>query len=303
LLGLPILDTVGVMVQRVKEGRSPFVADKNHLHHKFLTMGLSHHEAVLVIYSLQATIVSLAYLLRWQDDFFVLGCYAVVAGLTLAPFMSTWNVTSLVNRAHTPVGISSPWLTHHYATEWLGRVPIHVLAIAVPAFLILSVFLPPTVPHDMGFMAGAICLFLIAGMALAPRFSSVLVRAGLYVGSTFVMYLSEEVEPSIRHSLQTPITILFLFLALLVMLTIRFNTGHRFQTTPLDYLMVFLALIIPILPEMRIGDIPVSVLTAKLLVLFFSFELLIHAYSHRVRQLGLVSLWLFLGLAIRGWWS
>lgn len=303
LLGLPILDTLGVMTQRLREGRSPFVADKNHLHHKLLTMGLSHHEAVLAIYSLQASMVSLAYVLRWQHDLIVLGCYALVAGFALTPFITKWDPALRVSRSNGSTKTPSRWLDHAKAVDWLSHTPIHVLAIAVPTFLVLSVFLPPTVPRDMGHLAGIIWLALVIGMVLLPRFIPLLVRTGLYVGSTFVMYLSEEGEPHIRHALQTPLTILFLLLALLVMLTIRFNSGHRFQTTPLDYLMVFLALIIPILPDMRIGNIAVSVLTAKLLVLFFSFELLIHAYAHRVWQLGLVSLWLLLGLVIRGWWS
>ena len=39
LLALPILDTLSVMVQRIGEGRSPFSADKNHIHHKLLALG------------------------------------------------------------------------------------------------------------------------------------------------------------------------------------------------------------------------------------------------------------------------
>jgi UDP-GlcNAc:undecaprenyl-phosphate GlcNAc-1-phosphate transferase len=42
-----------------------------------------------------------------------------------------------------------------------------------------------------------------------------------------------------------------------------------------------------------------GVFAAKLMVLFFSFELLLHAFSNRVRQLGLVSLWILFGLGIR----
>ena len=50
LLGLPILDTFAVMAQRIYEKRSPFSPDKNHIHHKLLSLGFDHYEAVLVIY-------------------------------------------------------------------------------------------------------------------------------------------------------------------------------------------------------------------------------------------------------------
>ncbi len=43
LLGVPILDTLSVMTQRILEGRSPFRADRNHLHHILLQKGLQHH--------------------------------------------------------------------------------------------------------------------------------------------------------------------------------------------------------------------------------------------------------------------
>jgi UDP-GlcNAc:undecaprenyl-phosphate GlcNAc-1-phosphate transferase len=90
-------------------------------------------------------------------------------------------------------------------------------------------------------------------------------------------------------------------IALLVVLCMRFNRSGGFQTTPLDYLMVFFALIIPLLPEMR-ADMPtLSILAGKLIVLYFSFELLLHTFSDRVRQLGLVSLWILFGLGVRAW--
>ncbi len=113
------------------------------------------------------------------------------------------------------------------------------------------------------------------------------------------MYLSE--QPAASTDILSPIHIFFLGLALLVALTIRLNSEHRFQTTPLDYLMVFLAVMVPALPEMQIGDIHLSFLTAKLIVLFFSFELLLHVFAQRVTQLGLVALWLLCGIAVRAW--
>lgn len=113
------------------------------------------------------------------------------------------------------------------------------------------------------------------------------------------MYLSE--PPVETVMLLSPIHAFFLLLAILVALTIRFNSEHRFQTTPLDYLMVFLAIMIPALPEMHVVDISLSFLTAKLIVLFFSFELLLHVFSERLTQLGLVALWVLFGIAIRAW--
>src|ERR1700737_2543080 len=77
LLALPILDTLSVMVQRVSEGRSPFSADKNHIHHKLLALGFDHHEAVMVIYAIQADLFLLAYWLRYESDLTILGVVSI----------------------------------------------------------------------------------------------------------------------------------------------------------------------------------------------------------------------------------
>lgn len=299
LLGLPLLDTVGVMLQRLKEGRSPFVADKNHLHHKLLAMGLSHYEAVLMIYLLQATLVTLAYVLRWQTELTILGVYGLVASVILFPFLRSGVWKFQTNRILKKADRLLTRASMITSSSWLTTEPIRILGIAVPAFLILSVFLPRRVPDDMAYVAAVLFVAILIGLWVAPKASSLLVRGGLYVGSTFIMYLSE--QPASSTDILSPIHVFFLGLALLVALTIRFNSEHRFQTTPLDYLMVFLAVVVPALPEMQIGDIHLSFLTAKLIVLFFSFELLLHVFAQRVTQLGLVALWLLCGIAVRAW--
>lgn len=46
ILGLPLLDTVSVMVRRVAKGRSPFSPDREHLHHILLLAGYSDAQVV-----------------------------------------------------------------------------------------------------------------------------------------------------------------------------------------------------------------------------------------------------------------
>ena len=60
ILAVPILDMSMVIVTRLCNGKSPFVADKRHLHHRLLDAGLSHRRTVLVIYALSLWSSSLA---------------------------------------------------------------------------------------------------------------------------------------------------------------------------------------------------------------------------------------------------
>jgi UDP-GlcNAc:undecaprenyl-phosphate/decaprenyl-phosphate GlcNAc-1-phosphate transferase len=49
-LGLPIMDTLLAIGRRAMRGRPLFQADKEHIHHKLLDRGLSHRQAVLILY-------------------------------------------------------------------------------------------------------------------------------------------------------------------------------------------------------------------------------------------------------------
>lgn len=60
ILAVPIVDMSAVILVRLRHGKSPFVADKRHLHHRLLRAGLSQRLAVLFIYSLTLWVGSLA---------------------------------------------------------------------------------------------------------------------------------------------------------------------------------------------------------------------------------------------------
>jgi len=49
VLGFPILDLLWAAYRRVRQGKSPFAADREHLHHRLLDAGVSHRNAVLII--------------------------------------------------------------------------------------------------------------------------------------------------------------------------------------------------------------------------------------------------------------
>ena len=51
-LGLPLFDTSVAIVRRLKNGKSPFHADRGHLHHRLIDRGLDQKQAVSVLYSL-----------------------------------------------------------------------------------------------------------------------------------------------------------------------------------------------------------------------------------------------------------
>lgn len=60
VLIIPILDVAWQIVQRLRAGRSPFSADRGHLHHRLLDLGLPQRVIVLLYYLLTAILGALA---------------------------------------------------------------------------------------------------------------------------------------------------------------------------------------------------------------------------------------------------
>ena len=50
ILAIPLLDFVMAIVRRVKAGRSPFSADREHLHHRIMSMGVSQQRTTVILY-------------------------------------------------------------------------------------------------------------------------------------------------------------------------------------------------------------------------------------------------------------
>lgn len=59
---LPCLDVVRVVARRVRTGHNPFEADCNHIHHKFLSGGLSPRQVTAVVVTINAIIIVLSVL-------------------------------------------------------------------------------------------------------------------------------------------------------------------------------------------------------------------------------------------------
>jgi UDP-N-acetylmuramyl pentapeptide phosphotransferase/UDP-N-acetylglucosamine-1-phosphate transferase len=64
ILILPIVDTLNVIIIRILKGKSPFLADRNHIHHSLLDLGLTHRRASFYIILYYLFIVLMAYFFR-----------------------------------------------------------------------------------------------------------------------------------------------------------------------------------------------------------------------------------------------
>jgi UDP-GlcNAc:undecaprenyl-phosphate GlcNAc-1-phosphate transferase len=81
-LGVPIFDTLFAMVRRILERRSPFAADRRHIHHRLLDLGLTQHRAVLILYGATVGLTGFAIALA-LDRSWDIGVALVIGSIAL----------------------------------------------------------------------------------------------------------------------------------------------------------------------------------------------------------------------------
>ena len=304
LLALPILDTLSVMVQRIGEGRSPFSADKNHIHHKLLALGFVHHEAVMVIYTVQAALFVLAYFLRFESDLIILGAVTAFFIMSIAALQAGarlgWRVRGpAAASAAAADSALTRFLTRIRQPALLPRYSYLALASALVAYATLIVLEATAFGSDIRWLvvalfAVSVCLLLF--LRSAPL--SLVEKAALYVTVTVLVYLDAMVLPPDRLiSVLTWTAVVVAALATAVRL--RLQSDGRFQTTPLDLIVLFMALVVPSLPGSLHLTHSGALTIAKLLLLLYSIELLISRSDGRAVWLRVAVVSVLAGLAVR----
>jgi len=103
VLFLPLLDLCLAVVRRTAVGRSPWSADRGHLHHKLMDIGYSHRTAVMLLY-LWAAVLSfggLAFAVYpWQVVLAIMVAATLIMGLVTAwPYLSRRGENTGVGQA------------------------------------------------------------------------------------------------------------------------------------------------------------------------------------------------------------
>jgi UDP-GlcNAc:undecaprenyl-phosphate GlcNAc-1-phosphate transferase len=284
LLALPILDTLSVMAQRVSEGRSPFSADRNHIHHKLLAFGFDHHEAVTVIYLIQADLFMIAYWLRFESDLTIL---AVVSAFFIATIL-VFNIatrrgwrfrTALAAPRETPLaGLLTTLRKPHNLPLW----SYYAVAAAVGVYGFLIVAETASLNDDVRVLVLALlALTTILLGVLRVKPLSIVEKAALYVTTTVLVYLDTVVLAE-QHVFSRLNWTAVLVAAGGTVLRLQLARDRRFVITPLDVIVLFVALVVPSL-QASLGlphGGPAAI--AKLVILFYAVEVLVSRVELRV---------------------
>jgi UDP-GlcNAc:undecaprenyl-phosphate GlcNAc-1-phosphate transferase len=302
LVGFPVLDTLTVMTERIVNGKSPFVADKNHFHHKLLRLGLFHTEAVATVYGLTAAMVGLAFVLRYHSEWLLLALYIVFAGTIIVAFtLAERNGYKLRRFDLIDITIKGR-LKILKDRQILIRISFRLVEILVPALLIFTVFLADRVPQyvsgiSLGFAAITVLIWL-----LKKNWLLVVLRISFYLVAPMALYLSQVYTVSWMDGWAMRVySAVFGLLSVFVVLTMKFTRRRKgVKTTPFDLLILFLALVVPIVVDKQIAGLNLSLLSVKMVVLYFSFEVLLGESRYELNRIATGVLFALLAFSAKG---
>ena len=274
ILGLPILDTLMVMVIRRVKGHSIFRPDNNHIHYQLTQMGFQHYEAVAVLYALQAVLVSMAWYFRYAVDLVVLFNYLLFSMIVVGS-IGVIRITEWRVRSNTPSleikNRRNNWLRNFH---WLHRYSSTLLEVALAAFICVTPFFVSHSIADIGNLSLGVALASSVLWLCFRKGNAMVTRVIFHSASILLMYsllTSTENHPDFDRVIDSALVAILLVLFLAVRLTRK----ELFRLDTQDYLVMFIICAVPFLPFGGANDLDIGRFTLRLSVLLYGCEYLL----------------------------
>lgn len=302
ILGFPILDTILVMSERIAGGRSPFVADKNHFHHKLMRIGFFQSEAVFLIYIIQAFMVVSAYLLRYHSEWLILGVYLVFSSVIIANFYLAYNKGWKMPRPRFVDDVVKARLKKLKESGFFIRIIFKPVEIGITLLLILLCFISARPPVYLSISSAFAVLIFGLVWFLKRNWSKKLLLLLLYLFIPFMIYLSETNDESWINQMNEMVlnvyNLSFFVLGGLGLLVLRVTRRRNgFRVNPMDFLVLFVAMGIFLLPELWAGF---RLSAIKIIILFFTYEIVMGESRDKIGAVALSAVIAFSIVAVRG---
>lgn len=302
LLGLPVLDTLTVMTERAVHGRSMVKPDKNHLHHKLMRFGLYHTEAVFVIYVLQAFLVTSAFVCRSCSEWFFLILYTIFSCVVLAGFFVADRTGWKFKRYRFLDKVIKGKLRILKERQIFIKVSFSIVKLGLPSLLLFTCFLAARVPKAFSFLAISFIGFLLITWLFNKKWMGGILRLILCLSIPCVVYLSEaNMAVWMDEKLARFYNLSFGVLALFVILTLKFTRRKNgFKTTSLHFLILFVALVVPNLPDEHLLSYHMGLIAAKITVFLFGYEILAGEFRGEFNGLNMTTIGVLIVMSIKG---
>jgi len=291
VLGVPILDTLVVMVNRKLHGKHLFLPDRTHLHHRLLDLEIGHKFTVLIVFGI-------TYLLNMVAIF---GCNLNAdsslslsdSHLLLLLLVSAALMYGIVYYLSLGGGRSlGNWLLFSDVSyRNLLRGTVHLSSVI--KVLLAAILLPPvmlTQTDDAAFLVVPIVLLLLSIIVVLTRWSwnHLLLQAFLYGFSVLLIFALENFGRGaalLGVPLLTISDVLFVMLLIAegIKILIRKRTSFLIFS-PFEYLIMLIVLTVPLLPEAVVEPYNLLMVAAKSVVMFVGFKLVLVRQVKRNRK-------------------
>ncbi len=277
LLGFPVLDTLAVICRRLHQGRSPFLADKSHFHHHLLKLGLYHPQSVMVIYLLQITLILTAFMLRYHSEWLLLSVYFLFSAGTLTALALATGRNSPIIRSGSRIDLIVAKLQKIREQGTLIRVTFRIVETGIAALLLIVCLIPRNLPGYFPWVS-LTCAALLGGAWLFKRESlPCVLRTVVYLTVPFMVYLGKDAPAPWLEGIPGRLNnVLFGIFAGSILITSKFSRRSQgFKSTTMDLLIMLLVMTLIKIPGDQLWDEHIGNLTAKIIIFYFSYEVII----------------------------
>ena len=276
ILGLPILDTLTVMVRRIRAGRSPFSPDKTHIHHRLMEHGFSHAESVASIYLFHSFFLASALAFKHASDFVVIGTYLLISTSILLFFylarVTGWSLHP------TKQGINRRG-NSFWRKNFLFQFCRHYINFSLAIFLAAQLF---CLRGRIAIMSSDTYLIIVCSMILfflLPRpYQNIWIRFSIYIAAIFANIMGQDFPEMEIHTHWLMDVFLFA-LIVVVSIAIRITRKTKFCMTTQDVLLVLLVIASILLIDIKL----IEHVTFRLFCLVYALEYLLHRNIYKFR--------------------
>jgi len=301
LLGFPVLDTLTVMVTRIARGRSPFVADKTHFHHSLMDFGFRHPESVVTIYVIQTILLLAAVLLRFYSDWLLLGGFFLFSILILTVFsVAERTEHKLMRFDFFDLKLSSK-LRRLKMEGTIIRPSFRLFEIGIPLLLFITCLLAGSPPLYISVTCAVMSVIVLLVWYFHRDSLETAVRFVIYILVPFAVYLSDDRLSTIMSaSVVRFYNLSFGIFAVLIILITKFSRRQKgFHSSPMDFLIIILALVVPNMPDEKIQEYQLGLVAAKIILLYFSYEVLLAELRRKYKRVALATIASLLVLTLK----
>ena len=276
IFGIPVLDTLTVMIRRLAKGQSPFQADRRHFHHRLIAIGMFHTEAVFVLYLTQALLILFAVVAHGVNDWLLLAAYLFFSALVLGGFSyyqrSGYQITrdGWVSRLRDQLKpLKDRGRIIQYSFRWLK--------IGVLTLLTVNALFPLFGHFIFVSFAGGIFVLLLLAWFFNYKYLNRISKIVLYLCTPFLIYNCDQVLYTyFGNTFLLAYNASFVLLLALLIMTLKFTRRTQgFKPSTLDFLVIFIILLIPNLPHTGFTSQLLGLVAIKTVILYYGYEVII----------------------------